>query len=192
MKELISEINRWQAENVPLALATVVQTWGSAPRKVGGKMALTADGRIAGSVSGGCVEGAVVEEGTAVLQTNQTQAATLWRRPTKPPGTWGWPAAARLKIFVEPLDTAVTQFIQNSHPKRSIRWQRSPLFVGQKNCWGASWLLASAGEQLGTLGNATLDKLAIAAEAKASQPERTAAHGTKLKFSSTPCAPPRR
>ncbi len=66
MKELIDDINRWQEENLPVALATVVQTWGSAPRKVGAKMAITADGRIAGSVSGGCVEGAVAEAATAV------------------------------------------------------------------------------------------------------------------------------
>ena len=71
MKEVMDDINRWQAENQPVALATVVQTWGSAPRKVGAKMALTPDGRIAGSVSGGCVEGAVFEEGTAALQANQ-------------------------------------------------------------------------------------------------------------------------
>jgi hypothetical protein len=57
MKEVIDDINRWQEEKQPVALATVVQTWGSAPRKVGAKMALTPDGRISGSVSGGCVEG---------------------------------------------------------------------------------------------------------------------------------------
>ena len=52
MKEVIEDINRWQEENLSIAFATVVQTWGSAPRKVGAKMALTPDGRIARYIFG--------------------------------------------------------------------------------------------------------------------------------------------
>ncbi|MCB0021230.1 MAG: XdhC family protein, partial [Anaerolineales bacterium] len=59
MKEVTTDISRWLEEKQPVALATVIQTWGSAPRKVGAKMALTPAGQISGSVSGGCVEGAV-------------------------------------------------------------------------------------------------------------------------------------
>ena len=59
MMEVINDVNRWLADGDAVALATVVQTWGSAPRKVGAKMALTPNGAISGSVSGGCVEGAV-------------------------------------------------------------------------------------------------------------------------------------
>ena len=58
--DILGIISARKAAGEPFALATVVATWGSAPRAAGGKMAVCADGRISGSVSGGCVEGAVV------------------------------------------------------------------------------------------------------------------------------------
>jgi len=75
MKEVIEAIDSWLAAGeADIALATVINTWGSAPRKVGGKMAFTAGGRlIAGSVSGGCVEGAVISAGDEVLATGRPQ-----------------------------------------------------------------------------------------------------------------------
>ncbi len=68
MRDLLEEIETWRQDGRQVALATVVKVWGSAPRPLGAKMAVTADGRIAGSVSGGCVEGAVYEEAQAVLR----------------------------------------------------------------------------------------------------------------------------
>jgi len=52
----------WHRAGKGAALATVVETWGSAPRRVGSQLAISGQGEIAGSVSGGCVEGAVVAE----------------------------------------------------------------------------------------------------------------------------------
>ena len=69
MRDVLPEIEAWTREGRPFALATVVQTWGSAPRTAGSKMAVTGDGRIAGSVSGGCVEAAVVEAAQEVVRT---------------------------------------------------------------------------------------------------------------------------
>ncbi len=60
--EALAALRDWRAEGVPVALATVTEIVGSAPRELGAKLAVAADGRIAGSVSGGCVEGAAVEE----------------------------------------------------------------------------------------------------------------------------------
>jgi xanthine dehydrogenase accessory factor len=75
MKELVDDINAWLAAGVTqLAVATVLSTWGSAPRKVGAKMVFSADGKfITGSVSGGCVEGAVISVGEEVLMTGRPQ-----------------------------------------------------------------------------------------------------------------------
>ena len=84
MRDVLPEIERWRADGEEVAVATVVKTWGSAPRSVGARMAMTSSGRIAGSVSGGCVEGAVAEEGTRILVTGKP--CLLRRRPGQPEG----------------------------------------------------------------------------------------------------------
>lgn len=68
MRDIIADIDRWLSQGEDVALATVIQTWGSSPRGVGSCMAITGSGRIAGSVSGGCVEGAVVEAASDALR----------------------------------------------------------------------------------------------------------------------------
>ncbi len=69
MKEILADIERWRAGGRRVALARVVQVDGSAPREAGATMAVSEDGEVAGSVSGGCVEGAVVSEALEVLAT---------------------------------------------------------------------------------------------------------------------------
>lgn len=73
MKDILIDLDRWYAAGDVIALATVVQTWGSSPRRVGAKMALTANGQVCGSVSGGCVEGAVYETGLDVIKIGRPQ-----------------------------------------------------------------------------------------------------------------------
>jgi xanthine dehydrogenase accessory factor len=73
MKDILTDLDRWCANEEAIALATVVQTWGSSPRRGGAKMALTASGQMCGSVSGGCVEGAVYETGLDVIKTGKPQ-----------------------------------------------------------------------------------------------------------------------
>ncbi|MEZ4538759.1 MAG: XdhC/CoxI family protein [Chloroflexota bacterium] len=105
MKEVIDAIDEWLvAGEVGIALATVITTWGSAPRKVGAKMAFTAEGRaIAGSVSGGCVEGAVIEAGGEVLATNRPQ---LLHFGVADETAWsvGLACGGEIDVFVERLD----------------------------------------------------------------------------------------
>ncbi|WP_405405699.1 XdhC family protein [Streptomyces sp. NBC_01104] len=73
MRELLSELRAWHDAGTSFALATVVSVRGSAPRAPGAMMAVTADGTVAGSVSGGCVEGAVYEAAGEVLVTGTPQ-----------------------------------------------------------------------------------------------------------------------
>ncbi|REJ81040.1 MAG: XdhC family protein [Acidobacteria bacterium] len=68
MHDILQEIDRWRGEGRRVALATVIRTAGSTPRPLGSRMAISDDGQMAGSVSGGCIEGAVFEEAREVLE----------------------------------------------------------------------------------------------------------------------------
>lgn len=105
MREVIDEMDSWLAAGRPVALATVVETWGSAPRKVGAVMAFTAAGQIAGSVSGGCVEGAVYEAGLEVLASGRPQLLTFGVADET---AWevGLACGGSLQVFVEPVAPA--------------------------------------------------------------------------------------
>jgi len=70
VRDILGDLDVWGGEE-PIAVATVVRTAGSTPRPVGAKMAMTASGKVAGSVSGGCLEAAVFEEALSVLDTGQ-------------------------------------------------------------------------------------------------------------------------
>lgn len=69
--ELLPFIEQWQAEGQRVAVATVVKVVGTAPRGLGAKLVVSEKGEMAGSVSGGCVEGAVLEESLRVLKTGK-------------------------------------------------------------------------------------------------------------------------
>ncbi len=71
MRDLISTIDAWRARGDRVALATVVKTGGSTPRPLGAKMIVNSRGEFAGSVSGGCVEGAVIEEALGVMESSK-------------------------------------------------------------------------------------------------------------------------
>ena len=68
MRELLPAIDAWRQQGKRVALATLVKVYGSAPQPVGARMAVSSAGEMAGSVSGGCVESAIVQEALAVLQ----------------------------------------------------------------------------------------------------------------------------
>lgn len=73
MNEIYQQINKWFAEGKQVALATVLKTWGSSPRGIGSKMAISDQGEMCGSVSGGCVETAVITESEAVIKTQKSK-----------------------------------------------------------------------------------------------------------------------
>ncbi|MBI4768998.1 MAG: XdhC family protein [Chloroflexi bacterium] len=102
MRDILPDLDHWRARGEPIALATVIQTWGSSPRGVGARMALTPSGEIAGSVSGGCVEGAVFEAGTQVLETGRPQ---LLHFGVADETAWevGLACGGTIDVFVQPL-----------------------------------------------------------------------------------------
>ena len=92
----------WLDEGRKVALATVIQTWGSSPRSVGSQMAVTADGRFEGSVSGGCVEGAVVEAAQAAMAEAKPRLLTFGVTDSD---AWavGLACGGTVRIYVEPI-----------------------------------------------------------------------------------------
>ncbi len=103
MRDILPEIEKWRAEGEEIALATVVRASGSAPRPVGSKLAVTATGRMAGSVSGGCVEGAVFETAMEVLQTGRPR---LVHYGISDEMAWdvGLSCGGQIDVFIEPLE----------------------------------------------------------------------------------------
>ena len=97
---LIAE--NWKLEGKDVAIATVVETWGSAPRPVGSHLVIDAEGNFHGSVSGGCVEGAVVTEALDVIDTG---AARMLEFGVADETAWrvGLSCGGRIKVFVERL-----------------------------------------------------------------------------------------
>ena len=119
MRELLPDLDRWLADQESIALATVIQTWGSSPRRAGARMALTPGGKITGSVSGGCVEGAVFEAGVEVLKSKRPQ---LLHFGVADETAWevGLACGGSIDIFVKPLDTeffpALRSVLQEEQP----------------------------------------------------------------------------
>jgi xanthine/CO dehydrogenase XdhC/CoxF family maturation factor len=100
---VLSQAGAWVEEGREVALATVIQTWGSAPQPVGSQLAIDAEGNFVGSVSGGCVEGAVVTEAVDVIETGKP--ATL-QFGVSNETAWevGLACGGTIRIFVEKLN----------------------------------------------------------------------------------------
>jgi xanthine/CO dehydrogenase XdhC/CoxF family maturation factor len=100
--EVLLAAQDWRAVGHRVALATVVQTWGSSPRPAGSHLAVRDDGFFLGSVSGGCVEGAVVQEALQVMQTGRPKVLEFGVTNER---AWevGLACGGTVQIFVEPL-----------------------------------------------------------------------------------------
>src|SRR5215216_4433445 len=112
MRDILSDLDQWIVDgHKSIALATVIQTWGSSPRRAGAKMAITPDGKITGSVSGGCVEGAVFDIGVEVLKANRPQ---LLHFGVADETAWevGLACGGSIDIFVQPLDPEVFESLR--------------------------------------------------------------------------------
>lgn len=99
---ILEQAARWLGEGRKVALATVVETWGSAPQPVGSQLAIDAEGNFIGSVSGGCVEGAVVTEALDVISSG---APRLMEFGVADETAWkvGLACGGRIAVYVEPV-----------------------------------------------------------------------------------------
>lgn len=104
MKEILTDIDRWRAAGKRVALARVVTLEGSGPRLPGAAMAVSQDGEVAGSVSGGCVEGAVVTEALDVLNGSGQPKLCTFGYSDDQAFAVGLTCGGTIRVFVEPLD----------------------------------------------------------------------------------------
>lgn len=104
MKELLADIERWQGEGKRVAVARVVGVEGSGPRLPGAAMAVTETGEVAGSVSGGCVEGAVVAEALELLAKDGKPRLRTFGYSDDEAFAVGLTCGGTIRIFLEELD----------------------------------------------------------------------------------------
>ena len=104
MKEVLDDIERWQAAGKRVAVARVVGVEGSGPRDPGATMVVNDAGEVAGSVSGGCVEGAVVEAALDVLAGKQRRGIITFGYSDDDAFAVGLTCGGTIHLFVEPLD----------------------------------------------------------------------------------------
>ena len=101
--DILEQAARWRDGGAGVALATVVKTWGSSPRPVGAKLAVNQSGAMVGSVSGGCVEGAVVEEALQAIRDRKTRLLDFGVSDDQ---AWevGLACGGKIEIFVERVE----------------------------------------------------------------------------------------
>jgi xanthine dehydrogenase accessory factor len=102
MREVLGELIEWTKTGEDIALATVVETWGSSPRPLGSKMVVTASGKMAGSVSNGCIEGAVFEEAQKVLKSREPKVAAFGVAD-EVAFEVGLACGGHIEVFIQPL-----------------------------------------------------------------------------------------
>lgn len=103
MKEIMNDLDRWRAQGTRVVLARVVDIEGSGPRLPGASMAVAETGEVAGSVSGGCVEGAVVSEALDILATGDRRMVTFGYSDDDAFAV-GLTCGGTVHLFLEPLD----------------------------------------------------------------------------------------
>ena len=103
MKEILPEIEAWRQEGEQVVVATVVATRRSAPRPVGSSLAISASGKLCGSVSGGCVENDVYEQAQSVLATGEPKLLSYGISDDL---AWsvGLPCGGEIDVFVERVE----------------------------------------------------------------------------------------
>ncbi len=101
--DILARAQAWKESGRAVALATVVETWGSAPRPVGSTLVIDGEGSFLGSVSGGCVEGDVVTEAMDVIETGASRLLTYG---VADEAAWhvGLSCGGTIKVYVERLD----------------------------------------------------------------------------------------
>jgi xanthine dehydrogenase accessory factor len=171
MKDVMEIVGDWVREGDPVALATVVDTKRSAPQPPGTKMAINDAGQMAGAVSGGCVEGQVVQVAERILRGGDPQLLNYGIADEE---AWdvGLPCGGEISIWVETYQDAGLQGRFRELGRRGGRGALTTVLGGQENV-GAKLLLLEEGTHQGTLGDPELDAAAVTRAESAIWSERS-------------------
>lgn len=104
MREIIDDIDRWRTAGKKVAVARVIKIEGSGPRDPGAAMAVNQEGEVAGSVSGGCVEGAVVSEALDIIASGGPGRMVSFGYSDDEAFAVGLTCGGTIRLFIEPLD----------------------------------------------------------------------------------------
>jgi xanthine dehydrogenase accessory factor len=104
VRDLLDDIDRWRSQGKRIAIARVVDTQGSGPRETGAAMAVNEDGEVIGSVSGGCVEGAVVSEALAILAGENESRVVTFGYSDDEAFAVGLTCGGIIHLFIQPLE----------------------------------------------------------------------------------------
>ena len=102
-EKILEEANDWVAVNQKVVLATVIQTWGSSPRPTGSRMIVNENGDFSGSVSGGCVESAVVRECIEVIKNNKLFKKIDFKVSNESAWEVGLACGGEIEIYLEQI-----------------------------------------------------------------------------------------
>ncbi len=158
MKEILADLDRWRSSATPAAVARVVDLEGSGPRAPGAAMAVSAAGEVVGSVSGGCVEGAVVSESLEVIETGEARIVTFGYSDDEAFAV-GLTCGGTIHLYLEPLDwgpvhDALKADLVSQSPAALVT-----VVEGPSPSRGAKMLVRREGlETVGSLGSAGLNR----------------------------------
>ncbi|HEX9638715.1 MAG TPA: XdhC family protein [Acidobacteriota bacterium] len=150
MRDILSELESWRERGQSIALATVVETWGSGPRQLGAKMALAASGERCGALSGGCVEDSIASGLRAALQSGRPALLDL---KVEDPVAWdaGLPCGGGLRVWIERLEPSWFEPLRRALAADAMIASVTVL-RGPPELAGRKLIVAEDGSCSGTLG----------------------------------------
>jgi len=155
MREILDDIERWRAAGRRVAIARVVNIEGSGPRDPGASMAVNEDSEVAGSVSGGCVEGAVVGEALGILHGERAPRVVSFGYSDDEAFAVGLTCGGTIHLFIEPVDGLYEQL--RDRIRAEVPVGLATVIVGPNA--GAKLLIEPDGTVQGSLGEPELDRI---------------------------------
>ncbi len=186
MRDVLAKITEWLDSGLDVGLATVINTWGSAPRGVGAKMAFTPDGKIAGSVSGGCVEGAVYESGLEILGGTLPR---LFHFGVADETAWnvGLACGGQIEIFVERIDPDIFNLTKAFYESDEI-FAAATYITGRSSLLGRVLIIQKEGQSFGEIAPDLDDRIGAMAQTQIEEARSGVKNITQVEGAAGPAA----